>query len=88
MYARTLSPSSFARAMIGSNRCNDSATEQFVFVCVNVSVAAVKIDSSCIGPDPSALGKNDGMALGSAEEVFKAGLSSETGDGGGVGYAL
>lgn len=68
-----------------------------MFFCVNDSVAAVKIEISWIAllaeldarslliasaPDVA-----DGIALGSFEEVFNAGLSSGPGEGGGVGYA-
>ena len=80
---------------MGSKRFSDSAIEQFVFFCVNDSVAAVKIESSCIGdvddsrplPMASAPEDADGMALGSEEDVFSAGPSSVPGEGGGVGYA-
>lgn len=74
--------------------------EQFVFFCVNVSVAAVKIESSMFGVDPdvaepplsfamaSAPEDAEGMALGSCEDVFSAGPSSLLGEDGGVGYAF
>lgn len=80
---------------MGSKRRNDSAIEQFVFFCVNVSVAAVNIESSICGvaslrsfPIASAPEGADGIAFGSCDEVFKAGPLSLPGDGGGVGYAL
>src|SRR5690349_9508901 len=83
--------------MMGSKRCSDSAMEQFVFFRVNDSVAAVKIDSSWMGdvveldvrflPMASAPEEAEGIALGSWEEVFRAGPSSKPGEGGGVGYA-
>lgn len=81
---------------MGSNRFNDSAIEQFVFFCVNASVAAVKIEISCSGADAevelplpmaSAPEDADGMAFGSCDDVFSAGPSSVPGEGGGVGYA-
>ena len=50
-----------------------------MFLWVKDSVAAVKIESSCMGVE--------GMALGSEEDMFSAGPSSVPGEGGGVGYA-
>ena len=79
---------------MGSKRCSDSAMEQFVFFCVKDSVAAVKMESSWMGAWASRLAfmasapeEAEGMALGSEEEVFRAGPLSVPGDGGGVGYA-
>ena len=83
--------------MIGSKRFSDSAIEQLVFFWVNDSVAAVKMEISCTGafkpaalrslPIASAPDVVKGVALGSSDEVFSAGLSSTPGEGGGVGYA-
>ena len=65
---------------------------QFVLRWENDSVAARKIDTSCSGESPfkvpeyMALGPDvEGMAFGSCDEVFRAGLDSILGDGGGVG---
>ena len=65
----------------------DSALEQVAFFREKDSVAAVNIETSCIGDDASAPEEADGMALGSFEEVFSAGPLSVPGEGGGVGYA-
>jgi hypothetical protein len=89
---------SFARDIIGRNLSSDSAIEQFVFFCVNVSVAAVNIESSTLGPEDefdellslliaSGPEEAEGMAFGSDDEVLRAGPPSVPGDGGGVGYA-
>ena len=76
--------------MIGSKRFSDSAIEQLVFFCVKDSVAAVKMESSCMGvvalrllPMASAPEDAEGMALGSEEDVLRAGPLSVPGDGGG-----
>lgn len=68
--------------MIGSKRLSDSAIEQFVFFWEKDSVAAVNIETSCLGDDASV---PNGMALGSFEDVFSAGPLSVPGEGGGVG---
>ena len=61
-----------------------------MFFCVKDSVAAVKMESSCIGvvalrllPMASAPEDAEGMALGSEEDVLRAGPLSVPGDGGG-----
>lgn len=79
---------------MGSKRFSDSAIEQLVFFCVKDSVAAVKMESSCVGavaprllPMASAPEDAEGIALGSEEDVLRAGPLSGPGDGGGVGYA-
>lgn len=84
---------------MGLKRSNDSAMEQFVFLRVKVSVAAVKMESSILGSGgeevvedvergcdmASAPDEAEGMALGSWDDVFSAGPESKEGDGGGVG---
>ena len=60
-----------------------------MFFCVKDSVAAVKMESSCIGvvalrllPMASAPEDAEGMALGSEEDVLRAGPLSVPGDDG------
>jgi hypothetical protein len=49
--------------------------------------AVVDVGASRLLPMASAPEDAEGMALGSDEDVLKAGLLSVPGDGGGVGYA-
>lgn len=63
MYARTRTSFSLPNAKIGLNLSSDSAILQFVFFCVNSSVAAVNIESSTSGlGDCSEAGEGGGVS--------------------------